>query len=82
MPDADGVTTHPIPYTYMEVYEHLVKEEKGHIWTTKEDRVKSEQMRAFLMDKFGTSSIAHVDDKELKNILEGPPLMMRTVYRK
>jgi len=32
-PDINGVTTHPIPYTYMEVYEHLVKEEKGHIWT-------------------------------------------------
>lgn len=62
VPDGDGVTIHPIPYTYMEVYEHLVKEEKGHIWTTKDDRVKSEQMRAFLMDRFGTSSIAHVDD--------------------
>lgn len=34
------------------------------------------------MDKFGTSSIAHVDDVELKNILEGKPLMMRTHYRK
>lgn len=34
------------------------------------------------MDKFGTSSIAHVDEVELKNILEGKPLMMRTHYRK
>jgi len=39
-------------------------------------------MRAFLQDKFGTSSIAHVDDVELKNILEGKPLLMRTKYRK
>ena len=38
MPDMNGVTTHPIPYTYLEVYAHLVKEEKGHIWTTKEDK--------------------------------------------
>lgn len=41
-PDMNGEITHPIPYTYMEVYEHLIKEEKGHIWTTKEDRIKSE----------------------------------------
>jgi len=39
-------------------------------------------MRNFLMEKFGTSSIVHVDDAELKNILEGKPLMMRTHYRK
>lgn len=72
----------PIPYTALEVFEHLVKEEQGHIWTKEEDRRKSEQMRHFLLERFGSSSIAHVDKVALKDILEGKPLMMRTAFRK
>jgi len=47
-----------------------------------EDIIKSQKMRQFLQKKYGTSSIQHIDLAELKSVLEGEPLMLRTKYRK
>lgn len=72
----------PIPFTAYQVYSHLIPEEQGKVWSLEDDREKSRQMRQFLQKKFGTSSVANIDLQELKDVLEGEPLMKRTKYRK
>lgn len=74
--------TPPIPFTAKEVYEHLIPEEKGKVYKNDGDRKKSAEMKNFLQKQFGTTSVRDIELSEMKKVLEGEPLMKRTIYRK
>lgn len=74
--------TPPIPFTAKEVYEHLIPEEQGKVWQNDLDKKKSAEMKNFLQKEFGTTSVRDIELSEMKNVLEGEPLMKRTIYRK
>lgn len=74
--------TPPIPFSAHEVYEHLIPEESGTVWSNEQDKKKSAEMKNFLQKQFGTTSVRDIELAELKKVLEGEPLMKRTMYRK
>ena len=74
--------TPPIPFSAKEVFEHLIPEELGKLWANEQDKKKSAEMKNFLQKTFGTTSVRDIELSELKKVLEGEPLMKRTMYRK
>lgn len=40
--------TPPIPFSAQDIYEHLVPEEQGVLWSTEQDKKKSAEMKNFL----------------------------------